>query len=152
MITVATMGDLPEMIKLGKKFWKQTAYYKDHGIDYDVRTVWEVSKECITNGVSLCSWSEDGKIDGIMLMPIVPFPMNANYTSATEWVFFVDPSKRGSRAGYQMIRKAEVLLKEKGVTLFSLVSLTNVTPDVANKLYEGMGFEHSETGFTKDIR
>lgn len=151
MISVATMDDLPEMIKLGKKFWKQTSYYKDHGIDYDVRTVWNVSVECIMNGVSLVN-KTDGRIDGLMLIPIVPFPMNANYTSATEWVFFVDPSKRGSRAGYQMIVEAEAMLKEKGVTLFSLVSLTNVTPEVANKLYEGMGFEHSETGFTKDIR
>jgi len=100
-------------------------------------------------GIVLYVEDDEGQMIGLMLVIIAPFLMNKHYLTACEWVFYVEPEYRRGGLGDKLIDEAEKILCEKRVTLFTLVSLVNVTPDAAHKLYESKGFEHSETNFTK---
>lgn len=144
------MRDLPAMMKLGKEFWHQTKYYKDWNIPYHGPSVATHAATCINMGATYID-EQDGEIAGMILMYIALFPMDYRKLSATEWVFYVAPDKRGSKTAVNLMEAVEAELKEMGVKLFSMISLANVTPERAEKLYQHLGFEHSETAFTKEV-
>ena len=136
--------------EFGKQFYRRTKYAKA-GIEYDYDTVTDFIRWIIDEGVALLAL--DGKeIVGILLIPVTPFPMNANVLIATEWVFYTDPDRQQEGIGRKMLQQAEYMLKLMGVKLFNMVSLSNVTPGVANQLYRDEGFTLAETTFMKDIQ
>lgn len=144
----ASTTDIERLVAYGEQFWHLTKYYKDVGIDYNLDTVTTITKHLVKNGIVLYA-EEDGEVVGLMLVFVSPFPMNADYLQATEWVFYVDESHRRTGLGQDLIQEAEAQLLERGVTLFSMISLSNVTPEAAERLYENLGYEHTETAFTK---
>lgn len=150
MIRKAEMSDLVAMMRLGKEFWHQTKYYKDWGIPYHGVSVATHATQCIDMGATFID-EQDGEIAGMILVYITRFPMDYRVLQGTEWVFYVDPDKRGGKTAVGLMEAAEAALKEMGVKLFSMISLSNVTPERAEKLYQHLGFEHSETGFTKEV-
>jgi len=147
-IKTATVEDVVRLVVYGNQFWEQTRYFQA-GIEYDVETVIEMTNQLIDEGIVLYAEDEKGEIIGLMLVIIAPFLMNKHHLMACEWVFYVDPEYRRGGLGATLILKAEKLLHEKRVTFFTLVSLVNVTPEAAHKLYQSLGFEQSETNFTK---
>ncbi len=149
VIRAATNDDIPAMVVYGDQFWTQTRYFAA-GVEYDSETVLNQAFELIESGVVLMA-EDQGRVVGLMLVIIAPFPMNMHYLQAIEWVFYVDPEYRRGGLGVKLIAEAEKRLIEKDVKFFTMVSLTNVTPKAANQLYESLGFEHSETNFTKDL-
>ena len=150
MISMAFAEDIERMVAYGQQFWHQTRYYAA-GIDYDVETVTAMTQSLIDEGVAMYAEDRDGNIIALMVVIISPFPMNIHFLAACEWVFYVDPAYRRGGLGVKLIEAAEEILKSKSVKFFTMVSLTNVTPEAANKLYETLGFEQSETNFTKDL-
>ena len=150
MISMAFAEDIERMVAYGQQFWHQTRYYAA-GIDYDVETVTAMTQSLIDEGVAMYAEDRDGNIIALMLVIISPFPMNIHFLAACEWVFYVDPAYRRGGLGVKLIQAAEEILKSKSVKFFTMVSLTNVTPEAAHKLYETLGFEKSETNFTKDL-
>jgi len=147
----ATPATIPRMVAYGQQFWHQTAYYKDYGIEYDVETVTAMAHHCMEKGVARYA-IEGHQIVGLMLCLVAPVLMNANHSHAVEWVFYVDEAYRRTGLGKTLIELAEKELKELGVVMLSMVCLTNVTPDAAIGLYEKLGYKHSETSMTKDLR
>lgn len=147
---IALPSDREAIYAFGRTFWDQTLYAQA-GIEYDRDTVFEVIQMCIDEGVALLA--EDGnKIVGMILVLVFPFLMNRNHLAATEWVFYVDPAYRRDGIGDTLIETAEAWLKHRGVTLFNMVNLQNVTPENAAKLYEKHGFTLAETTYLKDIQ
>ena len=148
-VYLAQPGDVDRMVAYGKQFWHQTRYYAA-GVEYDVDTVTHFTRYLLDEGIVMYAEDIKGEIVALMLVIIAPFPMNHHHLCATEWVFYVDPAYRRGGLGVKLIAQAEQILKERRVKFFTMVSLTNVTPEAANKLYETLGFEHSETNFTKE--
>ena len=146
----ASEDDTERLVAYGSQFWSQTRFYAE-GVDYDVATVTAMADYLRLNGVSLYA-EDDGNIVGLMLIFVEPFAMNKNYLAATEYVYYVDPAYRGTKVAFTLMQQAERILKEKDVKFFSMISLTNVTPEVANRLYESLGFSQSESTFTKTLR
>ena len=142
--------DVDRLVAYGEKFWSQTRYFKA-GVDYDIDTVTAVTNNLLDEGVVLYARDVDNNIIALMLVIIAPFPMNVNYLMACEWVFYVDPAFRRGGLGVKLIKTAEKLLIARQVTFFTMVSLINVTPEAANQLYQSLGFEHSESSYTKEI-
>ena len=148
-IVEATHEDVVEMMRLGEIFWKQTRYFKE-GVDYDTDTVSAMVYMIMDEGVALIARA-DGEIVGLMLVIVHPFPMNNHHLIGVEWVFYIDPAHRRGGLGADLIAAAEHQLRGKQVKYFTMVSLSEVTPELANKLYEQLGFKQSETSFTKEI-
>ena len=149
-IREATVDDVVRLVVYGDQFWSQTRYYAA-GVEYHTETVIERTNQLIDDGVVLYAENAEGDIVALMLVAIAPFPMNYHHLCACEWVFYVDPAYRRGGLGAKLIQQAEHLLKERRVKFFTMVSLVNVTPEAANKLYESLGFEHSEANFTKEL-
>lgn len=149
-IKTATFDDVVKLVVYGEQFWRQTRYF-EAGIEYHADTVIEMTNNLIDEGVVLYAENGTGKVVALMLVIVAPFLMNVEYLTACEWVFYVDPKYRRGGLGAKLIQMAEELLRERRVKFFTMVSLANVTPEAADQLYETLGFEHSETNFTKDI-
>ena len=149
-IKEATFDDVVKLVVYGERFWQQTQYFKD-GIAYDPDTILAMTNTLIDEGVVLYADDAEGNVVALMLVIVSPFPMNAHYLAACEWVFYVDPDYRRGGLGAKLIQAAEDLLKEREVKYFTMVSLTTVTPEAAHQVYKSLGFNHSETNFTKDI-
>ncbi len=148
-IHTATHKDVTRMVVYGSQFWTQTRYFKC-GIAYDTESVIEMTEQLIDNGIVLYA-EDENEIVALMLVIITPCLMNKNYMMAVEWVFYVDPDYRRSGLGVKLIAAAEHILQQRHVKFFTMVSLTHVTPDAANQLYETLGFEHSEANYTKEL-
>jgi GNAT superfamily N-acetyltransferase len=148
-ITAATSHDVDLIYKFGRAFWDQTKYAQA-GIEYDYDTVTDVIKLCMNDGVALLA-KDEGKIVGMILILVFPFLMNRNELIATEWVFYTDPEYRKQGVGENLLETSEYILKLMGVKLFNMVSVQNVTPENAHRLYEKRGFELAETTYMKDI-
>lgn len=149
-IKLATFDDVVKLVVYGDQFWRQTRYFAA-GVDYHTETVIDRTNDLIDEGVVLYAENEEGAVVALMLIAIAPLPMNYHHLTACEWVFYVDPKYRRGGVGAKLIETAEHLLKERHVKFFTMVSLANVTPDAANDLYETLGFERSETNYTKDL-
>lgn len=149
-IRTALPEDVDRMVVYGDQFWSQTRYFAA-GVSYDVETVTNFTHQLIDEGIVLFAEDQEGSIIALMLVIVAPFPMNMHHLTACEWVFYIDPLYRRGGLGAKLISQAEEILKKRSVKFFTMVSLTNVTPDAANKLYETLGFEHSESSFTKEL-
>lgn len=149
-IRAAREDDLDAMIDYGKPFWEKTIFYAECNVPYDRDTVRKVMTECLDNGVALVL-DNKGKIDAFLLVLTFPCLMNQNYTFAMDYAFYVSRELRGQKIGQKLIEQATEILREQGVTLFTLVSMEASTPDTANDLYQRLGFKHSETGFSKEL-
>lgn len=149
-IHLATSDDIDRMVAYGEQFWHQTRYCAA-GVEYDVDTVTHFTRYLLDEGVVMYAVDDQDKIIALMLVIIAPFPMNMNHLCATEWVFYVDAAYRHGGLGVKLIAQAEQILKDRRVKFFTMVSLSNVAPEAANQLYKTLGFEHSETNFTKEL-
>lgn len=149
-VLVATHEITDRLVDYGERFWEETRYF-EAGVSYDRDTVTDMTTYLIDEGVVLYAESPEGEIIALMLVIIMPFPMNRNFKAACEWVFYVDPEYRRNGLGVDLLETAELILRQEQVKFFTMVSLVNVTPEAANKLYEFLGFEHSETNYTKDL-
>lgn len=149
-IRLATSDDVDRLVAYGEQFWNQTRYYAA-GVEYDVATVTHFTRYLLDEGVVMYAVDDQDKIIALMLVIIAPFPMNMNHLCATEWVFYVDADYRRGGLGVKLIAQAEQILKHRRVKFFTMVSLANVAPEAANQLYKTLGFEHSETNFTKEL-
>lgn len=143
--------DVPTMVKFGRTFWEQTSYYKDQGIQYDAEHIEKMVRQLIDNGIVQIAVDER-KLVGIILMVVGPMPFNPSTLAATELVFYVDEDYRDSGVGKQLLRQAEHIAKQLGVTLVSMIHLDTVSPEKAEAVYDQMGYKRNETVFTKDIR
>lgn len=149
-IRIATREDVPRLVAYGRQFWSETRYFAQ-GVEYDLDTVIAMTYHLLDEGVVLFAEDEAGEVVALMLVIIAPFLMNANYTTACEWVFYVEPEYRRSGLGAALMEEAEKILRTHGVKFFTMVSLSNVEPNGAGALYQSLGFELSETNYTKDL-
>ena len=149
-IRPASERDLPMMLEFGRGFWQQTLYYKS-GIEYDIESCTDITRLCMNDGLALIVEDDQRKVIGMLLVLVIPVMMNKNHLSATEWVFYIDPIWRQGGLGQQLLEIAEISLRLRGVKLFNMVSLENVTPDAAHKLYHKIGFQLAERTYMKDI-
>lgn len=148
LVERATAADLEVIYSLGYRFYKLTPFYSA-GIEYDWDTVSTCINLCMDKGVALVARDhEDGPITGLCLIFVVPFPMNAHYTIASEWVFWVDEQYRKEGVGEALLTEAERLLTDAGVKLFNMVSLGHKGSE---RLYERLGFKATETTYMKDL-
>jgi ribosomal protein S18 acetylase RimI-like enzyme len=138
------------MLEFGRSFWEQTLYHKA-GVEFDLETCTDVANICMDDGLAMVVEDDHGKVIGLLLVLIVPMMMNRNHQMASEWVFYVDPDWRQAGIGQQLMDLAETSLRLRGITLFNMVLLENVTPLAAHKLYQKLGFQLAEQTYMKDI-
>ena len=145
-VRAATVEDGAEVIEMARHFYAQTVYSKS--IPYDEETAMERFLDSIEQNMCFVSES-DGEISGFILGFLAPSLMNKNYQIGCELAWWVKPEYRGSLSAGKLIKAIEKGAKDRGAKIWSMVSLANLNPEVAEKFYLNSGYEHTESTFSR---
>ncbi len=145
MIRQATIEDLSSIMEMADKFYQNTHY---KGIaEFDYNAVAYLSKILIETGVVLVAES-DGKLVGVVGLILVPFMFNPSKIGAHEIIWWVDPKHQGSGIGMELLKAVEPACLEMKADYIQMALLPN-SPPKAETLYRVLGYNHSETAYTK---
>lgn len=145
VIRTAVEGDIPEILEMCAHFWSETIYDEPFDPDYTVNMVklsldHELLAVVDLNGVV-------GFVAGIKS----PLLGNGDTLTGTELAWWIEPEHRKGRLGIDLMRYIEKLAKIQGVKYWNMISMESSAPEVANRIYERLGYSKSETSYTKVI-
>lgn len=143
----ATQADIPAIVRMSGDFYPTTSYPGFAAMD--VPSVEAVAQLCIASGVMLVA-EHDGEVVGMVGLVLSPFLFNAAKTLAYEIVWWVDESARTTGAGRALLAAVEPACRAKGADAVVMIHMANSPPQAA-LLYERMGFEHTESSYTKRL-
>jgi len=142
MIRLATIEDMPEILRMGENFFNASGYGELTTFNKDDTR--NLVERLIETGTLLT----DGKstILGFIVFPIF---MNVSYLMAQELFWWVDEDARNTGVGIKILRAAEALAKEKGANLMIMLSLNDLNGEKVNKLYEKLGYKPKEQNYMR---
>jgi GNAT superfamily N-acetyltransferase len=132
---------------MSRKFYATTNYAGLAPMDDD--QVATIAAMLIDTGVMLVA-EVDGAVVGMIGLAVMPFTFNPALTIAAEVVWWVEPDAQRLGLGRALLAAVEPAALERGARAVQMMTLAT-SPPLAAALYEHMGFEHSETSFTKRI-
>lgn len=144
MIRDATKEDFHRILSLCADFWKYTVYDEPFDADHTLVMV-ELAFE---HGLLIVSQGESG-VNGFMAAVKAPILASPNAMQAIELAWYVDPSARNGKAGIQLIKVMEEKVKSQGIKYWNMLSMQSSMPDRVNAMYRKLGYNHTETTFTK---
>lgn len=147
IVRAATDDDIPSIVEMSRKFYATTAYAK--WAPMSDAAVANTAHMLIHDGVMLLA-EDDGRTVGMVGLARLPFTFNPAMRIAAEVVWYVTPDAQGAGAGKALLAAIEPACTKLGVDAIQMMTLATSPPQAA-ALYERMGFEHSESSFTKVI-
>lgn len=145
IVRPAEPADLPRILEMARLFYPSTPYPAFAPIcDDSIAAL--VTQMCDT-GVMLVADDGAGPV-GMVGLVIAPFIFNRAYLAAYEVVWWVDPKAQGKGAGAALLAAIEPACRARGCAAIQMVHLATSPPQAA-RLYERMGYVHSETSYTK---
>lgn len=143
-IRKATEEDFDEILNMASRFWGETQFSeefeKDHTIhmvrlslDHDLLVVAEIE----SNLVGFCAGVKSYILGSTKAM------------CATETAYWINPEHRAGKNGIALLLFMEKLVKEQGIKYWTMVSMQSSMPEVVGRMYEKLGYVHSETCYTK---
>jgi len=142
MIRLATIEDMPELLRMSQAFFDVSGYSGLTTFDKDD------SEELLKTLVDGNTLLTDG--NGAMLGFVVfPMFMNRGTLIAQELFWWVDEDKRKSGVGLKLLRAAEKHAKELGAKAMMMLSIADLDGDKVNKLYKAKGYKPQEQSFMR---
>lgn len=93
------------------------------------------------NGFGMVAYTDDGEPAGLIAGSITPYFFSRGWV-ASDFVWFVKPEFRGSRAAIKMLKMFKAWAAEKGASELYMGITTNVSADRTGELLQRMGFKH----------
>lgn len=146
MIRAATEADIPGIVRMSRIFYGTTAYTQH--ADMDDATVARLTRQ-LMDSVMLVA-ERDGELVGMVGLVVAPFMFNDSIRVAYEVVWYVDPDAQGAGVGKALLAAIEPACAARGASAVVMVHLATSPPQAA-AIYERMGYQHSESSFTKRI-
>ena len=142
MIRLATLDDMPELLRMGESFFNASGY--SDITTFNKKDTKDLLGRLIDDGLLLT----DGKTS---MLGFVVFPMFMNNQTivAQELFWWVDEKSRKSGIGIEILKRAEDLAKEYGATVMMMLSINELDGDRVNKLYERLGYKQREQSFMR---
>jgi len=147
MIRIATLLDVPEIVKLTEQFYPETPYWTEHKIPFDYETVRDLVGNVVKRGIFVVA-QQDDRLVGIMGAHVVPFVFNLSYTVCVEAIWWVVPEFRKTGLGVEMIHRVDKLRKLRNCKTFQMMRVAGTNPALDDLLI-GLGFKPSEYCLTK---
>jgi len=144
MIRIAREDDFDSILGMAADFWLQTQFnepfepehtrhYVQMAFDHELLAVVEIDGE----NVGFCA-----AIKSFILGSTKAY-------GATELAWWLDPEHRKGKNGIALLLFMEGLVKEQGIKYWTMVSMQSSMPEQVGRMYERMGYVHSETSYTK---
>lgn len=146
MIRIAYIGDFDRILDLCGEFWNHTMYSEPFSREHTLSMV-EMAFE---HGL-LAVLDVDGVV-GFIAGIKSPLLASDHAFMGTELAWWVDEKHRKGSNGIKLMKFMEGLAKEQGIKYWNMVSMQSSMPDKVNKIYERMGYTHSETAYSKVIK
>jgi GNAT superfamily N-acetyltransferase len=128
---------------MSAEFWKETGYAEDFEPDHTILMV----RMAFDHG--LLAVVDVGGVVGFCAA-VKAFTMGSTKAlCATELAWWLNPEHRKGKNGIALLLFMEELVKEQRIKYWTMVSMQSSMPEVVGKMYERMGYVHSETSYTK---
>ena len=144
MIRDAIELDINKILDLADAFWQHTIYTEAFERD-QTQIMIEMSLACNLLIVN----ETDGVVDGFLAALSAPLLASTQAMQAIELAWYVDPSLRGKTVGVRLIKTMESKAKAQGIKYFNMASMQSSMPEAINSMYTKLGYDHTETTFTK---
>jgi len=144
MIRLAEISDMPELVRMGKRFHSVSGYGKY--VSYDVDTITEMFKVLIKNKTLLT----DGK-SGMIGFMVFPFFFNKNVLTSQELFWWVDEDVRKTKLGVNLLAHAEKHAKILGAGSLIMLNIKDLDGDKVGKLYKSLGYKESEQTYMRSL-
>lgn len=135
------------MAEKGRDFHQASDYRE---IPYDVPSMIQTFTEMDAQGLLLIA-EEDGRIVGGVGGQMGPLFLNRNYLAGCERFWWLDPTKRNSRAGLLMLNGIEQAAAKAGCHYWMMISLDASDAERAEKIYVRTGYKPVERVFLKKV-
>jgi len=143
MIRVATEEDVSSILLLCEDFWEHTLY--DEKFDHDHTRI--MVNMALDHGL-LAVLDIDGVV-GFVAGIKSHLMASKQALTGTELAWWVNPEHRKGRKGIDLMIFIEDLAKQQGIKYWNMISMESSSPEIANKIYERLGYSKSETSYTK---
>lgn len=142
--------DAFDLALLVKEFMNTSGHAKTLGFNAE-KTV-KLMERMASEGIFHLNVLEDsnGNVVGVF-GGLLTDCMFSNAKQATELVWYVTPSARGSRGSVQLLLEWEKWAKLQGAKTISMMNLESVAPREVERLYERMNYVKSENTYTKEL-
>jgi GNAT superfamily N-acetyltransferase len=144
MVRDGTPEDLPQVVLMAAEFWKETRYDDP----FDPEHVRNMAAMALDHGL-LAILEIDGRVEGFTAGVKGPLLGNASVLSGTEIAWWVNPSARRGRNGIALMQHIEGMARAQGVKYWNMVVMESCMPEVGATIYERLGYEKSETSYTR---
>lgn len=144
MIRNATIKDIPELLRMGERFFNLSGYADN--FSYDTYTTSEMFKTLIDTGCLLT----DGK-HGMIGFIIFPIFFNKSQFLSQELFWWVDEEQRKTGLGVELLETAEKRATELGAKTMLMLSLDRLDGDRIGQLYEKMGYNKTEQIYSRGL-
>lgn len=146
-IRPAEEKDIPAIIRMGRKFWDQTAYRE---IIYCPDSIASSAREMMAAKLLLVVETE-GWVFGAVGAIAMPCYANKSVLVGSELYWWIEPEYRDSGAGKLLLTGIEQAARLAGVTLFGMIALEAVEPEKAASIYTRCGYIPGERTFLKRL-
>ena len=145
MIRPAIEADIPDILRMGRMFWAQTAYAS---IPFCLDSMTVSVRQMMAAHLLLMA-EMDGVVAGSIGALASPLYANRAIQVAAELWFWVEPGYRKSGVGRDLMQAMEDAARAQGVHLMTMISLEAVEPEIARQMYLRSGYEMTEHSFLK---
>lgn len=143
MIRLATENDFNSILLMCADFWKHTQFTEEFEPDHTLNMV----KMAHDHGL-LAVVDCDGVVG--FCAGVKSFLLGSTKAMmASELAWWISPEHRKGKNGIALLQFMEGLVKEQRIKYWSMFSMQSSMPEIVGRMYERMGYVHSETGYTK---
>ncbi len=147
IIRLATHEDIPYILALAEVFFNSSLIAKA-GAVFDWNGTEDLFEDLEEQELIVVAEIDD-KIVGFILLDLSPTIGSFDIIQGNELAFYVEPGYRGEGIGRELILGAEEVLRQHGAQVYSMSSMMTSDPQVAHKLYQDLGFIHTESTYSK---
>jgi len=144
MIRLAILDDLPELQRMGRRFFEVSGYSELS--EYNEDDMKEVFVKLIDNEFLYT----DGK-NGMIGFSMFPVFFCQDTIAAQELFWWVDEEKRGSILGIKLLKIAENKAKSLGANVFLMLSIDSLNGEEINNIYKKMGYKKQENTYIRRL-
>lgn len=147
MIRPMTLGDLPEVARLGATFHARAGWDE---IEYNEADCIASLTRFMETGSFIGLVADDGHIVGMLGGLFSPVYFNYSHTSGEELFWFV-ADDAPQMTGIKLLKAMESAARDKGCRSWQMKSLDRLGGERMVRLYERMGYRRAESMFIKEL-
>lgn len=144
MIRPATPEDFEIILAMCQRFWRHTRYREPMQPDHVIKLIQHA------HSIDLLTVLEvNGEVEGFAAGLSGPLLGNADTIQVLELAYWINPGARGR--GIALLRAFEKAARSAGAHYLNMVAMESSHPEIAERIYQRLGFEKAETIYTKKL-